>query len=139
MSNLDQAQLDQIVAAVIAALGNTGIAPKNPLALPPTTTQRYGRPVFDAQAKDRSIAAAFARKGFKPVILMDRNDPSKDFNIRPFKGWLALGRVVRRGQKSVKGLFHVDQTDLIDKTPPKPKGGKPKVRLHAVPASPPAA
>ena len=44
---------------------------------------------------------------------MDRSNPKAEFNVKPFKGWLELGRQVRKGQKSIKGLFHVSQTDPI--------------------------
>ena len=77
-----------------------------------------------------------SRRGFKPIILMDRNDPSKDYNIRPYRGWIKLGRVVRKGERSVFGLFHIDQTDVIPAKPaPAPKGklfGKAKAKPHVV-------
>lgn len=65
--------------------------------------------------KDKAILAGFKRKGIKDAVLMDRNDKSKAFNVRPFKGWLALGRVVRKGEHGVKGLFHVSQTEKVEK------------------------
>jgi hypothetical protein len=41
--------------------------------------------------------------------------------VKPFKAWLADGRVVRKGQKSVAGLFHISQTDALpEKAPAKP-------------------
>ena len=77
-----------------------------------------------------------SRRGFKPIILMDRNDPSKDYNIRPYRGWIKLGRVVRKGERSVFGLFHIDQTDVIPAKPAQaPKGklfGKAKGKLSPV-------
>ena len=55
--------------------------------------------------------------------------------IRPYKGWMKLGRVVRRGERGVRGLFHVDQTDVIPaKQAPAPKGklfGKAKPHVVA--------
>src|SRR5215469_8390008 len=56
----------------------------------------------DLAAKDQRIVNAFAKRGFK-VTLMDRNDKSKPFDVKPFKGWLADGRVVRKGQRGVRG------------------------------------
>ena len=77
----------------------------------------------DLAAKDQRIVNAFAKKGFK-VTLMDRNDPKAPFDVRPFKGWLDQGRIVRKGQKGVKGLFHITQTDAI--APAKPAKTKAK-------------
>jgi hypothetical protein len=51
---------------------------------------------------------------------MDRANPAKPFNVKPFKAWLEQGRQVRRGEKSIKGLFHQSQTDLIAKPSAKP-------------------
>jgi len=73
-------------------------------------------------AKDRSIKATFTKRGIKDVVLMDRNDPNKPFNVRPYgrmedgvavNGWLAEGRVVKKGEKSVRGLFHISQTEPV--------------------------
>ena len=74
--------------------------------------------------KDRSILATFRRRGFKDTVLMDRTDRNKPFNVRPFgriqedgskTGWLGEGRVVKKGETSVRGLFHVDQTEELPK------------------------
>jgi hypothetical protein len=80
----------------------------------------------DLADKDRQIVAAF--RGFS-VTLMDRNDPKLPYDVRPYKGWLDVGRVVRKGQRGVRGLFHLTQTDALPSaTPPKGK----KAKLHAV-------
>jgi len=63
--------------------------------------------------KDASLLRGFARKGIKGVVLMDRTDKSKEFNVRSYNGWQAVGRQVRKGEKSVRGLFHISQTDVI--------------------------
>jgi hypothetical protein len=55
---------------------------------------------------------------------MDRSDKSKPFDVKPFKAWLADGRVVRKGQRGVRGLFHISQTDAI--VPAKPVKAKAK-------------
>jgi hypothetical protein len=60
---------------------------------------------------------------------MDRNDPKLPYDVRPYKGWLEVGRVVRKGQRGCRGLFHVTQTEMIN--PPTPSKGK---KLHAVKA-----
>lgn len=70
-------------------------------------------------AKDRSIKATFTKRGIKDVVLMDRADLSKPFNVRPFgrknedgslSGWLSQGKIVKKGETSVRGLFHASQT-----------------------------
>src|SRR5215470_14084688 len=109
MTKLDQNSLNQIVAAVMQVLGSQGAAPSGaaPQAKSGNTLEH----------RDRFLVNSFHRRGFKDVQLMDRSDKSKPYNIRPYKGWIELGRRVRKGEKGVKGLFHVDQTDLIN--PPK--------------------
>jgi len=91
---------------------------------------------MDLASKDRSLVNTFTRRGFKDVVLMDRSDKSKPYNIRPYKAWIELGRVVRRGERGVRGLFHIDQTDVIPAKPaPAPKGklfGKAKAKPHVV-------
>lgn len=67
-------------------------------------------------AKDKAIRSTFTKRGFKDVVLLDRTDPKKPFNVKPFKAWLAEGRVVRKGEKSVKGLFHITQTSPVETT-----------------------
>jgi len=75
----------------------------------------------DLAAKDQQLINAFLRKGFKDVQLMDRADPTKPFNVKPFKSWLNDGRIVRKGQRGVRGLFHITQTDALPgKAPAKP-------------------
>jgi hypothetical protein len=113
MTKLDQQALDQIVNAVITALGQSQAAM-------PKASNSYSRFLpkgskaqpSDLASRDAQIVAAFARKGFK-VTLMDRNDPAKPFDVRPFKGWLGEGRIVRKGQRGIRGLFHVTQTDPL--------------------------
>ena len=65
--------------------------------------------------KDAKLRRAFARKGIKDVTLIDRNDPSKTFDVKPFKAWVAEGRMVRKGEHGVRGLFHISQTSEIAK------------------------
>lgn len=78
-------------------------------------------------AKDKALIAGFKKKGITNVVLMDRTDPSKEFNVRPFgkvakddqpaKGWIAQGRIVKKGEHGVQGLFHVDQTEELTAKP----------------------
>ena len=59
---------------------------------------------------------------------MDRSDPAKPHDVRPYQGWLKLGYQVRKGEKGIRGLFHQSQCDLIAKAKPAPKGkAKPKL------------
>jgi hypothetical protein len=107
MAKLDQEALAQIVNAVMASLQGQGAASTKPA---PQFKNSFGR--FDPIAKDRSLISAFSRRGFK-VMLMDRNDPTKPYDVKPFKAWIKEGRIVRRGERGVRGLFHVSQTDPI--------------------------
>jgi hypothetical protein len=111
MTNLTQEQLAALIANVVGQVlagqsatpkaSSSKFLPKGSKAAP-----------TDLASRDAQIAAAFARKGFK-VTLMDRNDPAKPFDVRPFKGWLGEGRIVRKGQRGIRGLFHVSQTDAL--------------------------
>jgi hypothetical protein len=66
------------------------------------------------------LVAGFKRRGITDVVLMDRANPAKPFNVKPYRDWLAAGRQVRKGEKSIRGLFHQSQTDLIAKPSAKP-------------------
>ena len=113
MAQLDQTQLSQIVQAVISALQVQGTAPK---------AAAISAPVDTLAAKDRSLVAGFKRKGIPvdQIKLMDRSNPKADYNIRPFKGWLEQGRMVKKGEKSIRGLFHITQTSELPKPSAKP-------------------
>jgi hypothetical protein len=113
MAQLDQTQLAQIVSAVIQALQVQGTASVKP------ASQGNGNSL---EAKDRSLVAGFKRKGIPvdQIKLMDRSNPKADFNIRPFKGWLEQGRMVKKGEKSIRGLFHITQTSELPKPSAKP-------------------
>jgi hypothetical protein len=114
MAQLDQTQLSQIVQAVISALQVQGSTAAKPASI--------SAPVDTLAQKDRALVAGFKRKGIPvdQIVLMDRANPAKPFNVKPFKAWLEQGRQVRRGEKSIKGLFHQSQTDLIAKPSAKP-------------------
>lgn len=114
-------ELAHIVASVVAALNaQNATAQPSRKAAKTTKSSKSDR----LASKDQQILRGFARKGIKGVVLMDRNDPTKDFNVRPFKGWFALGRVVKKGQHGVRGLFHISQTEALpqaEKAAPQPK------------------
>jgi hypothetical protein len=78
----------------------------------------------DLASKDATLVSSFHRRGFKGVVLMDRADPSKPYNIKPSKAWLAEGCIVRKGQKGARGLFHITQADLIAQPKAAPKKAK---------------
>src|SRR6185369_9242340 len=92
--------------------------------------QTFGNISASLAKKDQQILRGFKRLGIKDVVLMDRSDKTRSFNVKPFKAWFAEGRVVRKGQHGVKGLFHVSQTDPLDqaeKPVAQPKAEKPSV------------
>ena len=116
---LDQTELAQIVSAVIQALkvGDTSAKPVS-----------VSTPVDKLALRDASIRAGFKRRGVQYVVLMDRADRSKPFNVKPFKGWLEQGRMVKKGEKSIKGLFHISQTSELPKPSAKPSPVKGKAK-----------
>ena len=113
MTNMTEQQLAALIANVVGRmLAGQSAAPKaasKPHFLPKGS---HAAP-SDLASKDATLINAFQRKGFKDVVLMDRNDPAKAFNVRPFKGWLEQGRIVRKGQRGIRGLFHIHQTDPL--------------------------
>ena len=119
-------QISTMIADGVAkALASQGASPQpaSPRFLPKGSKAAPS----DLASKDAQIVAAFKRRGFD-AHLMDRNDPKVPFDVRPYKGWLQVGRVVRKGQRGIRGLFHLTQTDALPTATP-PKGGK---KLHAV-------
>ena len=57
---------------------------------------------------ERAVIRSFRRRGY--------TDIRPNENIRTFRGWLDVDRIVRTGQKAAKSkfhapLFHIDQTD----------------------------
>jgi hypothetical protein len=95
-----------------------------------------GKAPNDLAAKDRGLIAGFKRKGIKDVVLMNRLDPNQPYNVRPYgnaekgTGWLGQGRIVRKGERGIRGLFHVSQTDPLPQpkaAPPKKGKGKPQL------------
>jgi hypothetical protein len=118
MAKLDQEALAQVVTAVVQALQVQGASPK-----------AAAKPSNGLEARDRSIIAGFKRRGIADVVLMDRADKSKPYNVRPYRDWLTAGWQVRKGEKSIRGLFHQSQCDRIaPKAPAKGKFGKAKAQ-----------
>ena len=125
MSKLDQNSLNQIVAAVMQVLGSQGAAPSG------AAPQAKGGNTLEH--RDRFLVNSFHRRGFKDVQLMDRSDKSKPYNIRPYKGWIELGRRVRKGERGVRGLFHIDQTDVVAPAKAAPKAKAKPALLSQLP------
>ena len=134
MSPISTNDLDAITAAIATAM-QSGFAqisqalaqqPKAAAATAKTSAYRYGTFLPkgshadpDSLAlKDQRILNAFLKRGFKDTVLRDRSNPDAPHNVKPFKLWLDAGRIVRRGQKGVKGLFHVSQTDALPTAKP---------------------
>ena len=74
----------------------------------PVTSNGNGETTNPGLAKRHAaILAGFKRRGYKDAKLF--------VDIKPYRTWFAEGRQVRKGEKSVRGLFHVKQTDPIAK------------------------
>ena len=111
-------QIVQIVAAVIAAITPARKTPAikskinrftpklSPAVVDPRTERQLNRLA--------AVAKAFNRKGIKNNDMKFKTDSNPtDYNIRTYKGWLTVGRIVKRGEHGVKGLFHISQTKEI--------------------------
>ncbi len=109
------AALPQVIAAVAA---------QKP-AVVGKATPNIGKNGRNLDAKDRALVTGFKRRGVKEdtIVLWDRKQDIKDptITVRPYGGregkvgWLEMGRQVRKGEKSLRGLFHKSQTDEIAK------------------------
>jgi len=118
---MTQAQLANAVAtAVAAALAGKGA--KSQTRRGKTKTKKAkgrGEKLTEAEKatfmaqNDAKCVTAFEKAGHKDV--------KPRVNVLTYNKWVEQGRMVRKGEKSVKvgpfALFHIDQTDLI-LTPP---------------------
>lgn len=100
------------VARALSAMNNTPAPVMKPKAKKVVADGPKAQKINLVQ-KDKKILAGFAKLGIKDVVLMDRNNKQKPFNVKPFQAWKADGRIVRKGQHGVMGLFHVSQTDKV--------------------------
>ncbi len=116
----------ELLAQALAMLQSGAVAPQTKGGTPRKAKADI------LSAKDKSLLAGFHRKGFKDVVLMDRTDPTKPFNVRPFNGWINHGRIVRKGERGVRGLFHITQTDEVKTAPKAPKEGKTEAKPQTV-------
>src|SRR3990172_9372595 len=96
-------QIVQIVAAVIAAITPARKTPAikskinrftpklSPAVVDPRTERQLNRLA--------AVAKAFNRKGIKNNDMKFKTDSNPtDYNIRTYKGWLTVGRIVKRGE-----------------------------------------
>jgi hypothetical protein len=132
MTTISAEVLAAIAQAVAQALATQQTSPK---VTNGTGTAKPATPVDRLASKDAALLRAFAKRGYKDVVLMNRLDKSAPYNVRPFKGWLEQGRLVRKGEHGVRGLFHVSQTDPVVKAPanPKPAAKSPPIAPKAMP------
>jgi hypothetical protein len=117
-NNLNPDQLAALIANVVGqVLAGQTASPKG-VAAP------VSAPGNSLEQKDKALINGFRRRGIPldQIVLMDRSDRSKPHTIRPFKGWLSVGRMVRKGERGIRGLFHQSQTDEIKPAKPAPKG-----------------
>jgi len=135
MSPIAKGDLDAITAAIATAMQSgfaqisQALAQQPKAAIPAQASYGYTKHFLpkggkmaasDLASKDARIISAFSKRGFK-VTLKDRANPDAPYDVRPFKGWLDQGRIVRKGQKGVKGLFHITQTDPLPTAKPATK------------------
>ena len=99
--------MNQMQAMIDAAVAKA-LATQMPVASQPKAVKQDAKPTASAPVltdRHKSILAQFKRRGIK--------DPKLFTDIKPFGLWMKDGRIVRKGQKSVRGLFHISQTDPI--------------------------
>lgn len=115
---MTQAQLvAQVTAAVVAAMGNMQPAKRKYPAVKPHVAYKAKSTVDADPVADRRLARlAKIARGFKKmgVVLTFDKATGRFDNVKPYKLWLADGRIVRKGQHGVSGMFHVSQTDVLD-------------------------
>lgn len=120
---MTEAKLAKLIAAAVAAAlsgtaakGNKGKARKNYGTVakrqPAIDTAKLSPAVVSPKTdrllkRHAAVVKGFNAKGFKNA------DIKLHENVKTYKGWLAEGRQVRKGQHGVKGLFHVSQTDEV--------------------------
>ncbi len=62
-----------------------------------------------------AVTKGFMGRGFKRDQIALRSDGTN--GILTYKGWLKAGRIVKKGERGIKGCFHYDQTQahVVDK------------------------
>jgi hypothetical protein len=85
MTTISAELLTAIAQAVAAALSQQQASPKANNTQPVNGAAPKATSADRLAHKDRALIAGFKRKGFADVILMDRTDPTKPFNVKPFQ------------------------------------------------------
>lgn len=101
-----------VTAAVIAAIGQPAKR-KFPAVKQHVAYKAKSVAPVDARADRQMNRLAKIAKGFSKmgvVVTFDKATGRFD-NVKPFKTWMLEGRIVRKGQHGVMGMFHVSQTD----------------------------
>lgn len=114
---MTQAQITQIAAAVAAVLSGAKPSKKAYPSVKKHVAYKAKSAAPEDSAADRQMArlAKIARDFGKMGVNVTFDKATGRFdNVKPYKVWLAEGRVVRKGQHGVSGLFHVSQTDALD-------------------------
>jgi hypothetical protein len=118
MTNTQLAQIVQAVAAIVGTdLGKAKPAKrKYPAVKAHVPYKAKGTADVDAKTERQMRRLAKIAKGFKRLgvdVTFDKTT-GRFNNVKPYKLWLAEGRIVRKGQHGVSGMFHVSQTDALD-------------------------
>lgn len=108
--SMNSANPNVLATAIAAALAtafqqqNRKAAAKQQKAKRDTSPEGKAQRVAEYEA---SVIKGLNAKGIKSADIQLR------VNVLPYKGWLEKGRVVRKGEHGVKGLFHISQTDVL--------------------------
>ena len=92
-------EMQTIVTATLKALEGAGIAKPAVKADKPAVSR--------VEAYEAAVIKGLNAKGIKSADIQLR------VNVLPYKGWIAQGRVVMKGQHGVRGLFHITQTEEL--------------------------
>lgn len=98
MTQVDQATLKLLAKALGIQVPKGKRTAKKAVKSEPTLSRK--------EAYEAAVLKGMRRK------LGQEADIQLRVNVLPFKKWLENGRVVRKGEKSVRGLFHISQTDV---------------------------
>lgn len=104
MSKTNGVQVDSHTLQALAAL----------LAGQTSKSAKAQAPVVDRKTAYRNqVKRGFARKKIDVGAIDEATGKFAD--VLPYKEWLAQGWQVRKGEKSVRGLFHKSQCDEVTK------------------------
>lgn len=93
---MTEAQIVKLVASLIA-----------PKVSKKRNVTKASEPIDRKAAYEAAVMKGFVRKLGKSADIQLR------VNVLPYKAWLENGRVVRKGEHGVRGLFHISQTDVL--------------------------